>query len=123
MNMQEEPNNPAVEKSYAFALQVVGAARQLQEVQREFSLSRQLLRSGTAIGVNVEEAVGAQSAGEFLSGMGTAYKETRETHYWLRLLHDSSYLETDQFQPLLDDCEELLRIIGSICKTSKKRNQ
>jgi four helix bundle protein len=118
--MQDDQNNPALEKSYAFALQVVGAARNLQEVQREFVLSRQLLRSGTAIGAKVEEAVGAQPGGDFMVCMGVAYKEARETHYWLRLLHDSRYLETDLFNPLLDDCEELLRIIGSICK---KRNQ
>jgi four helix bundle protein len=118
--MQEEQNNPALEKSYAFALQVVGAARNLQEVQREFVLSRQLLRSGTSIGAKVEEAVGAQPGADFIAGMGVAYKEAKETHYWLRLLHDSRYLETDLFHPLVDDCEELLRIIGSICK---RRNQ
>ena len=121
-NTQEEGNNPALEKSYSFALQIIAAARQLQEEQREFVLSRQLLRSGTAIGANVEEAVEAQSAPDFLSKMGIAYKETRESHYWLRLLRDSASLDPATAEPLLANCEELLRIIGSICN-KQRRNQ
>lgn len=120
--MQEEKDNPALEKSYAFALKIVAATRDLLENRRESVLSKQLLRSGTAIGAKVEEAVGATSAADFISNMGIAYQESRESHYWLRLLHDSGYLETEQFHNLLDDCEELLKIIGSICKTSKRRH-
>ncbi len=118
--MKEEQDNPALEKSYAFALKIVAVARDLQENRREVVLAKQVLRSGTAIGARVEEAVGAQAAAEFLAQMDVAYKETNESHYWLRLLHDSGYLETTRFHSLLDDCEELLKIIGSICKTSKR---
>lgn len=119
----DEKENPALEKSYGFALQIVRATRNVQETQREFVLSKELLRAGTAIGANVEEAVGAPSAANFLSKMNTAYDAARASRYWLRLLHDSEYLETPRFHPLLDDCEELLRIIGSICKASKRRHQ
>jgi len=121
--MSAENDNPALAKSYTFALSIVDAVRQLQEEQREFLLSRQLLRTGTSIGAYVEEAVGAPSAADFITSMGVAYKDARESHYWLRLLRDSGYLEPARADPLLDDCEELLRIIGSICKTPKRRNQ
>ena len=82
-------------------------------------LSKQLLRSGTSIGANVEEAIGGQSGKDFFAKLCIAYKEARETHYWIRLLTDSEYFTPSQSKSLLDDAEELLRIIGSIIKTLK----
>jgi len=112
-------NNVVLEKSYAFAISVVKIYQFLSEDKREFVLSKQLLRSGTSIGANIEETVGAQSDKEFFSKLTISYKECRETRYWIRLLTDTSYLTSDHSKPLLMDVEELMRIIGAIQKTMK----
>ena len=79
------------------------------------------MRSGTSIGANIEEAIGGQSEKDFYSKLTIAYKETRETHYWIRLLTDTEYLTKEQSDSILNDIEELLRIIGSIQKTMKSK--
>ena len=86
--------------------------------KNEFVLSKQLLRSGTSIGANTEEAMGAQSKKDFFAKLTIAYKEARETHYWLRLLIETKYLNAGSRELLLD-VEELLKIIGSIQKSIK----
>ena len=111
--------NPAMDKSYDFALRIIKLYKYLIEEKKEYVLSKQVLRSGTSIGANVEEAIGGQSRRDFLAKISIAYKETRETHYWLRLLRDSNFFEKDASQSLLGDCEELLKILGSIQKTTK----
>ena len=108
------------EKSYAFALRIVKVYRHLYETKHEGVLSIQLLRCGTSIGANVEEAIGAQSRKDFVSKLSIAYKEARETNYWLRLLLDSNYLNQKEYDSLIFDNEELLRIIGAIQRTIKK---
>jgi four helix bundle protein len=112
--------NPLRDKSYDFALKVIAIYRALQVEQREFVLSRQLLRSGTSIGANAEEAIGAQSRRDFLSKISIAYKEARETHYWLRLLRDSKLLEVEKANLLIRDSEELIKLMGAIISTTKK---
>ncbi len=112
--------NPLRDKSYDFALKVIATYRALQVEQREFVLSRQLLRSGTSIGANAEEAIGAQSRRDFLSKISIAYKEARETHYWLRLLRDSKLLEVEKANLLIRDSEELIKLMGAIISTTKK---
>ncbi len=107
-------DNVVLEKSYALALRMVKLYGYLTEEKREFVLSKQILRSGTSIGANMEEAVGAQSEKDFLSKISIWYKEARETKYWLRLLNDSGYLEEEQAQSLFMDIEEMLKLIGSI---------
>ncbi len=82
-------------------------------------LSRQLLRSGTSIGANVEEAIGGQSKRDFIAKLSISYKEARETHYRLRLLGDAEIMENSLHQSMLADCDEILKIIGSILKTAK----
>jgi len=113
--------NVVQEKSYAFALRIVKLYRWLCEEKKEFVLSKQILRSGTSVGANVEEAIGGQSEKDFLSKMAIAYKEIRETHYWLRLLHDSNYIDENAFKSVIADCEELTKILGSITKTMKTK--
>jgi four helix bundle protein len=108
-------------KSYAFALRIVKLYKYLCEEKKEFVLSKQVLRSGTSIGANVEEAIGGQSERDFLSKIAIAYKEARETHYWLRLLHDSAYLEDSHFNSIEADNQELLKLLGSIQKTVKEK--
>jgi len=113
-------NNPLRDKSYDFALKVIATYKALQEGQREFVLSKQLLRAGTSIGANAEEAIGAQSKRDFLSKVSIAYKEARETHYWLRLLRDSKILDFEKANMLILDTDELLKLMGAIISTTKK---
>ena len=107
------------QKSYAFAIRVVKLYRYLTEKKKEYVLSKQLLRSGTSVGANVEESIGGQSKKDFYSKLNIAYKEARETHYWLRILRDTNYLSQTESSSLLKDCDELLKIIGSIIRTMK----
>ena len=113
--------NIVVEKSYKFALRIVKLYKYLGDEKKEFILSKQVLRSGTSIGANIEEAIGGQSKKDFISKCSIAYKETRETHYWLRLLRDSEFLETTLANSMIDDCDELLKIIGSIVISTKRK--
>jgi four helix bundle protein len=116
--------NPIQEKTYRFAIVIISLTRELEK-QREFNLSRQLFRSGTSIGANIEEAQAAQSRADFLSKMSIASKEARETRYWLRLLRDSTLLPANQRDSLaaepLAQCEEIVRILTSIVKTTGER--
>lgn len=114
-------NNLVQEKSYLFAIRIVKLYKHLCEEKKEFVLSKQLLRCGTSIGANIEEAIGGQSKKDFFAKLTIAYKEARETHYWIRLLTDTDFLTKEQSESLLNDDEELLRIIGSIQKTMKAR--
>ena len=111
--------NVLLTKSYAFAIRIVNLYRFLYQERQDVVISRQILRSGTSIGANAEEAIGAQSKKDFISKMSIAYKEARETNYWLRLLRDTNFINQEQATSLLIDCEELLKITGSILKTSK----
>ena len=104
-------------KSYAFSIRIVNLYKYLSQEKREFVLSKQLLRSGTSIGANVEEAIGGQSRKDFFAKLTIAYKEARESHYWIRLLRDTDYLSEEEANGLVKDVEELLKIIGSIQKT------
>lgn len=83
------------EKSYDFAVRIVNLYKHLSQEKKEFVLSKQLLRSGTSIGANIEETIGGQSRKDFYAKLTIAYKEARETHYWIRLLKDTSFLSKD----------------------------
>jgi four helix bundle protein len=109
------------EKSYAFALRVVKLSQYLTSEHKEYVLSKQVLRSGTSIGANLEEAFQGQSTPDFIHKLSIANKEAFETHYWLRLLRDSSFLTNDQANSLLADCDELQRMLISAIKTSKAK--
>jgi four helix bundle protein len=113
--------NPVRDKSYLFAVSIVKLYQQLKD-QNEFELARQILRSGTSVGANIEEAIGAQSDKDFFTKITIAYKEARETKYWLRLLTDTGYLTKEKASLLLRDNEELLKLLGTIQKTLKLRN-
>ncbi|MDH6342139.1 four helix bundle protein [Parabacteroides sp. PFB2-12] len=115
-------NNIIQEKSFAFAIRIVNLYKYLCEERKEYILSKQVLRSGTSIGANVEESIGGQSEKDFLSKLSIAYKESRETIYWLKLLLATDYLNQEQADSLLRDVEEICKIIGKIQITIKKRN-
>jgi four helix bundle protein len=106
--------NVILDKSFAFAIQIVVLSKCLQDEQREFVLSRQILRSGTFVGANVEEAVGGISKREFAVKMQIAYKEARETRYWPRLLKTTNLLDQEPADTLITDCEELIRVLVAI---------
>jgi len=112
-------HNPVREKSFAFALRIVKLAKFLQGEKKEFVLSKQVLRSGTAIGALIREAEHAQSKADFINKMSIALKEANETDYWLDLLHQSDYLTRDSYSSLHPDIQELIKLLVSIVKTSK----
>lgn len=109
------------QKSYKFAVRIIELYKYLIGTKKEFILSKQLLRSGTSIGANIEEALGGQSKRDFISKLSIAYKEARETRYWLSLLREAKYMTQEELSPVFNDCEEILRIIGKIQKTVKSR--
>ncbi len=106
-------------KSYCFALRIINAYKYLSGTQKEFVLSKQLLRSGTAIGALCREAEHAQSKADFLNKMNVALKEANETEYWLMLLKDSHYMEQEAFVSIEKDCNELISLLVSIVKSTK----
>ena len=107
--------------SYNYALDIIKVCMGLVK-EKEFVLSRQLLRSGTAIGANIEEAIGDQSRKDFVAKMSIAYKEARETFYRLRLMKDSGFLKANLADDLLNKCQEILKILVSILKTTKNNS-
>ena len=115
-------HNVIQEKSFAFAVRAVRMYKYLQEEKREFVLAKQFLRSATSIGANVEESIGGQSEKDFVSKLSFAYKEARETIYWLKLLQATDYLTKSEAESMLTDAEELCKIIGKIQVTIKSRN-
>ena len=116
--MNEERKNIILEKSYYFAREIVLLYSQLKS-EKEYDLSRQLLRSGTSVGANIEEAQGAQSKRDFIAKMQISLKEARETHYWLRLLRDTEIVESSKANMLLSLCTEIITILTSILKKAK----
>lgn len=117
--MNNKKENVVKDKSFAFAVRVVNLYKFLTEEKREFVLSRQILRSGTSIGANIEEADGGISKADFSNKISIAYKEAKETHYWLRLLHETGYIDQVAFDSILKDCNEICKLLFSILKTTR----
>ena len=109
--------NIILSKTYKFALRIIELHKYLCEEKKEYILSKQILRSGTSIGANSEEATGSISKKDFRAKFFIAYKEARETHYWIRLLKDSGVIEPKLANSLLIDIDEILKILGAILKT------
>ena len=92
------------------------------ETHKEFNITNQILRSGTAIGALVREAEFAQSPQDFINKLSIALKEGNETYYWLNILHDTDYLSEEAFNSMLSDCNELIALLIASIKTTKLRN-
>ena len=107
-------------KSFRFAVRIVNLCKVLRSNRKEFILSNQLLRSGTSIGANISEAQQAQSRADFTSKLNIALKEATETEYWLRLLAATDYLNDSEFNSIVQDCDELIKILVSSIKTIKQ---
>ena len=113
-------NNVILNKTFQFGLRVVKLHLYLVKKKVEKSLVIQLLKSGTSIGANVEEAMGGSSKKDFIQKLKIAYREARETLYWLKLLKHSDLLESKLADSIILDCQEIIRILTSILKTSQK---
>lgn len=116
-------DNLILDKSYKFGLRIVKLYLHLKKKKIDIGLCSQILRSGTSIGANVEEAVGGISRKDFINKLQVSYKEARETRYWLNLLMDSEILEKKLADSFIKDCEEILKILTTILKSSKGGNQ
>lgn len=116
-------DNIILNKTYQFAVKTVKLSQYLVSEKKEYVLSKQILRSGTSIGANTEEAVGGFSKKDFIHKLNIAYKEARETKYWLRLLKDTGYISNKTFETLFDELEQILKILFTIIKKSKDNAQ
>jgi len=112
-------DNTIVIKSKAFAIRIIRLYQFIQSEKKEFTLSKQLLRSGTSIGANVKEGIRGYSKKDFRFKLGIALKEASETEYWLELLFETDYITEIQFQSILRDCVELIKILTAILNSSK----
>ncbi len=106
-------------KTYSFAIKIVNLNNKLLS-KNEYVLSRQLLKSGTSIGANVEEAIGGLSKKDFRAKMSISYKEARETNYWLRLLKVTNYISTEEFNEFDKELSSILKILFRIIESSKE---
>ena len=114
-------DNVSVEKSFDFAVRIVNLHKYLTQEQKEYVISKQLLRCGTSIGANISEAQRGQSMADFAAKMNIALKEANEAEYWLRLLYRTEYLSKSQFESMYADVQELLGILIAICRTSNAK--
>ena len=109
-------DNVIVDKSKAFALKVIALYKKLCDTNREFVMSKQLLKSGTSIGANIKEAQQGQSKADFYAKLYIALKEASETEYWLELLHESGYIGEEEFSAIYQDCQEIIKLLVAITK-------
>ena len=117
--MGKDKVNVVKDKSFDFALKIIDLYKYLRYEKKEYVMSKQLLRSGTSIGANIEEAQAGQSRRDFISKMAIASKEARETLYWLKLLKYGGFISKDD---IINDSSELIRLLTSIVKSSVKNN-
>ena len=115
--------NLLIDKSIAFAARIVKLNQHLSKNKKEIVISKQIVRSGTSIGANINEANYGQSKADFISKMHIALKETAETEYWLRLLVLSEYISEKEGDSLLNDCLEIKRILVATLNTAKNNNK
>ncbi len=116
--MKDTEDNIIATKSKTFAIRCIKLYKHLVENKKEYVLSKQLLRSGTSIGANVKEAIRGQTKADFGAKMNIALKEASESEYWLELLYETKYITESEADSILIDCQELLRLLTSIVKTT-----
>ncbi len=115
-------SNPLRDKSKEFALRCISLCNGLAQQRREYVISNQLFKSGTSIGANIREGIYAQSKADFISKLNISLKEAAESQYWLELLHESGYIDTECFTSHNRDCEELIKLLTSIIKSAKQNS-
>lgn len=117
--MNKSGENALLDKSFLFAVRIIRLYQYLCKEHKEYVLSKQILRSGTSIGANSEEAHGGISDADFSNKVSTAYKEARETIFWLKLLYATDYVNKKLFDSLFADCDELYKITYAILNTTR----
>lgn len=115
-------DNVIRDKSFAFALRIVNLAKHLQVTEKEYVLSKQILRSGTSVGALVREAEHAESKADFIHKMSIALKEANESQYWLELLHQTKIINPASYQSINSDIIQILKLLTAIVKTSKQNS-
>lgn len=122
--MENKEDNIIVQKSFDFAVRSINLYKHLcyNAPNKEFIISKQLVRSGTSIGANIEEAIGGQSTADFISKLSIAYKEARESRYWIKLLHKTNYITDTEYKSLIADLDDIINIIAKIKLTTQKNN-
>ena len=118
--MKTKEENIIATKSYAFAVRCVNLYKYLCEVKNDYTIGRQLMRSGTSIGANVKETTRGVSKADFTAKMSISLKEASESEFWIELLRDTDYITAEQAESMLEDCQELLKLLMTIVKTSKQ---
>ena len=121
MENEQKSESIIAKKAYSFALEIIKLYKHLIADKKEFVLSKQLLRSATSIGANINEALAGQSKKDFVYKLNIALKEARETSYWLNLLKDSDYIPFSEFNNLNAFCTEIIKILNSIIITTKEK--
>ena len=112
-------NNPIVDKSKKFTLRIIHLYKELTDEQKEFVLSKQVLRSGTSIGANVRESQRWESKADFIHKLSISLKEADETQYWLELLEEGEFITKERFNSFNEDVNEIIRLLTAIIKSSK----
>ena len=118
--MVKEKDNVIKRKSRDFAIEIITLYKWLCEIQHEYVMSKQLLRSGTSIGANVAEGVRGQTLPDFYAKMNIALKEASETSYWIEILHATNYLPDEKFETINNFCDEIISILVAITKNQQK---
>ena len=115
-------NNQIAIDSKIFAIRIVKLYKYLNDVKKEFVISKQILRSGTSIGANISESVYAQSRQDFISKLSISLKEASETKYWLEILYETDFIDDTQFESLSDDNSKLIGTLVNIINSTKNNN-
>lgn len=115
-------NTVLQKKSYEFAIEIVKICQKTQEEKREYVLTKQILRSGTAIGALIREAEFGQSRADFINKLSVSLKEANETNYWLSIMHDTGYMPENTYAKMQSDCKEIIAILVASIKTLKSKN-
>ena len=115
--------NIVANKSFEFAIRVVKLSKHLNEKKKKFVLSKQLIRSGTAIGALIREAEHAESKADFIHKLSISLKEANETNYWIELLFATEYITETEYKSIIQDIIELIKLLTSIIVTSKQSNK
>ncbi|MBQ8463644.1 MAG: four helix bundle protein [Prevotella sp.] len=123
MSYIQNNSSPLTKKSYLFGVRIVKMIRFIKCTPKEYGLTNQVLRSGTAVGALVSEATYAQSPADFINKLSIALKECNETLYWLNILKDTDFLNESEFESINKDCQELLALLISSIKTTKQNSE
>ena len=117
---REMEDNPVFCKALAFSVRIVNLYKCLRDERCETVMSKQILRSGTSIGANISEALASESTDDFVHKLSISLKEGNETKYWILLLHRTGFINDEEYNSILLDCQELRKLIGAIIRTAKR---